>query len=212
MSLARFAKLALPAATMIALGACAPTPFRADVARFQAMPAPAGQTFTVVPFDKRNEGGLEFSQYASMVSRQLQAQGYTPAPAGSPGTLRVVVDYGVDNGRERVVTRPGIGGGFGYGYGYYRRGFYNPWFYGWNDPYFGGPEVSSFTVYDSFLDMTIERAADGQNVFEGHAKAMSRGRSLPALVPNLVQAMFTNFPGGSGETVRITVPTPTNQR
>jgi len=27
-------------------------------------------------------------------------------------------------------------------------------------------------------------------------------------VPNLVQAMFTGFPGNSGETVRITVPPP----
>ena len=31
---------------------------------------------------------------------------------------------------------------------------------------------------------------------------------LPALVPNLIEAMFTGFPGNSGEQVRITVMPP----
>jgi len=42
-------------------------------------------------------------------------------------------------------------------------------------------------------------------VFEGHAEARSRTDELPVLVPNLIEAMFTGFPGNSGERVRITV-------
>jgi hypothetical protein len=53
--------------------------------------------------------------------------------------------------------------------------------------------------------MDIRRAADGQSLFEGLAQARSRSDDLPVLVPNLVEAMFTGFPGNSGETVRITV-------
>ena len=34
---------------------------------------------------------------------------------------------------------------------------------------------------------------------------MSRSNKLQYLVPNLVEAMFTGFPGNSGETVRITI-------
>ena len=34
---------------------------------------------------------------------------------------------------------------------------------------------------------------------------MSRSKRLQYLVPNLVEAMFTNFPGNSGETVRISI-------
>ena len=34
---------------------------------------------------------------------------------------------------------------------------------------------------------------------------MSRSNRLPRLVPNLVDALFTDFPGNSGETVRITI-------
>ena len=53
--------------------------------------------------------------------------------------------------------------------------------------------------------MKIDRAADGQRLFEGKAEAVSRSNDLPYLVPNLVEAMFTGFPGNSGETVRISV-------
>ena len=68
--------------------------------------------------------------------------------------------------------------------------------------------LASYTYYTSFLDMTISRTADGQRLFEGKAKARSRDDSLPYLVPNLVEALFTGFPGRSGEEVRISVPPP----
>ena len=60
--------------------------------------------------------------------------------------------------------------------------------------------------------MDIRRAADGQSLFEGTAKARSRTDNLQLLVPNLVEAMFTGFPGRSGERVRITVPPPQRVR
>jgi hypothetical protein len=65
--------------------------------------------------------------------------------------------------------------------------------------------VRSYTVYTSAIDVKIDRAADGQRLFEGKAEAVSRSNRLPALVPNLVDAIFTDFPGSSGETVRITI-------
>jgi hypothetical protein len=56
--------------------------------------------------------------------------------------------------------------------------------------------------------LQINRAADGTRLFEGRAEAQSRDNDLQALVPNLVEAMFTGFPGNSGERVRITVAPP----
>ena len=82
-----------------------------------------------------------------------------------------------------------VGGGFGPGWG------------GYND-------VSSYTVYTSGLNLQINRAADGSRLFEGHAEAQSRDNNLQTIVPNLVEAMFTGFPGNSGERVRITVAPP----
>jgi len=213
-------KIAAPVA-LLSLAACA-TPFRADVARFQAMPAPQGQSFFIQPTDQRLQGGLEFATYAQLVGQRLAAQGYQQAADAKSATLVVLLDYGVDNGREKVVTSPGFGGGYGpwgpgFGWGGYGRWGYRLYYFGlcgdpfwgggWGDG-FGGGDVSSYTVYTSHLSMRINRAVDGQSLFEGEAKARSRGDDLTRLVPNLVEAMFTNFPGRSGEVVKITVPPP----
>jgi hypothetical protein len=216
--------LAAPAA-LLALGACA-TGFPAQVSRFQAMPAPQGQSFAIQAADPKNRGGLEFSRYADLVRRHLIAQGYSEASTAQAASFVVELDYGVDQGQTQLVTYPGRYGGFG-GYGGYGGygGFYRPhysrfgyfgrpafpYYHGWADPFyspFDGPEVRSYTVYTSYLDMDIKRTGDGQSLFEGTAKARSRTDELQLLVPNLVEAMFTNFPGRSGETVRISVPTP----
>ena len=80
--------------------------------------------------------------------------------------------------------------------------------YGFNDPFlFGGGfnDVYSYTVFTSELDLQIERTDNGQRVFEGTARAQSDTDDLPKIVPNLVEAMFTGFPGNSGETVKITI-------
>ena len=53
--------------------------------------------------------------------------------------------------------------------------------------------------------MTITRS-DGERLFEGRARAHSATDDLTRLVPDLIQAMFTNFPGNSGQDIRITVP------
>jgi hypothetical protein len=206
----KIAVVALPLA-LLTVGGCA-TPFRADVARFQSMPAPQGQTFYVEAADPRNRGGLEFSQYAGLVSQRLAAQGYQPAASRSAANLIVMLDYGVDSGKEKIVSRPGYGGGMGFGRFGRPWGYRSSFYYGWHDPFWydpwSYPEIDSYTYYTSHLDMTINRAGDGQRLFEGKARARSRTDSLPQIVPNLVEAMFTNFPGRSGEEVKITIPPP----
>lgn len=211
------------AALSLALGglaACA-SPFNANVSHFSnQLPAPAGQTFTVVPDDPALAGGLEFRQYAQYVADHLAALGYQPVNDPAQATLLVHFDYGVDRGRERITTTPG----FGYRdpffspwysypvvyrgrYGHTRLAYvpYRPWGYGWYDPFFGGPDVESYTVYTSGIDLKIDRASDGARLFEGKAQAVSTSNRLQYLVPNLVEAMFTDFPGDSGQTVRISI-------
>lgn len=213
----RFGLVAVPL-LLASLAACA-TPFRADVQRFQSqLPAPQGQTFAVIAEDPADAGGLEFSQYARLVEAQMNRLGYTPAGPGQADML-VKFDYGVDKGRERVRST-GLGydpfyspwhspyGHFGYsryGGGYWGRPYYGrPWGYGWYDPFFDNG-YESYTVYTSDIDLKIDRRADGQRLFEGKAEAASTSNRLQHLVPNLVEAMFTDFPGNSGETVRISI-------
>lgn len=210
-SMKTISRLALPLALVVGLSACA-TPFKADVSRFAVpLPAPAGQTFAVVAEDPKLAGGLEFATYANAVAAEMQQLGYNRAASPEQADMLVRFDYRVDNGRERVRTDFNGAGAFGPGFGPWGpwggwggRGF-GAWGFGFNDPFFGGPNVRSFTIFTSGIDVKIDRRVDGQRLFEGKAEAVSRSNRLPNLVPNLVDALFTGFPGNSGETVRITV-------
>lgn len=212
-------KLAAVPLALLALSACAQT-FDAKVKRFQAeLPAPAGQTFAIVADDPALQGGIEFGQYSSLVAAQMARLGYVTA---DPAHAQMIVrfDYGVDKGRERVESRPGLMGdpfwspwrGYrpygGYYGGYYGRPYrWGPgaaWGYGWYDPWFDGA-YESYTVYTSGISLKIDRKDDGKRLFEGKAEAVSTSNRLQYLVPNLVEAMFTDFPGHNGETVRISV-------
>jgi hypothetical protein len=217
----RIRKLAAAAALGVAalgLSACA-TGLNTQVSRFQPAQIVLGQSFYVVPASGIPDN--RFHRYASMVSQQLAAQGFQPAGAPQLADMLVKVDYGVDEGTTEIRDEPYFYPGYsrlgygGYG-GFYGRPFYSRWggypfYYGWDDPFsYGSPyssRLTSYTVYKSRLDVDIVRRADNAPLFEGHAQARSRSDELDKLVPSLVTAMFTGFPGRNGETVRITVPT-----
>jgi Domain of unknown function (DUF4136) len=221
-------RIAVPLA-LLTVTACAPAAFKAKVNRFQALPPAQGQSFAIAAADPKLQGSLEFNHYAALVKERLAALGYQSAASSEAANLVVLLDYGVDEGKERTRVVPGFGdrwyggyygdgfgyggygggyGGYGYGHGYrghrgYMMGFYDPFMFGG-----GYDQVEKYTVYTSGLDMKIETRADHKRLFEGKAEAMSLNNELTYLVPNLVEAMFTGFPGNSGETVKITVAQP----
>ena len=206
-TIGRSLRLLVASFLLLGLAACA-SGFSADVSRFQSqLPAPQGQSFAVVADDPSLAGGLEFSQYADLVAKRMEALGYAESSPEN-ATLLVHFDYGVDNGRERIRSSPSLyrydpfwSPWYGYRPGYWRS---SVWGYGWYDPWMDDG-VESYTVYTSGIELKIDRAADGERLFEGRAEAVSTSNHLQYLVPNLVEAMFTDFPGNSGETVRITV-------
>ena len=205
------------------LSACAES-INTTVSRYQAMPAPQGQTFYVVPAGgMASNGGLEFQRYAALVAQQLQARGYTPATNPQTANMVVQFGYGIDRGQVRYYEDP-----FYYNNRYRYGGLYSPWYspfyrprfgwgygggyyWGWDDPFWyggglGRGSVRTYTVYQSELDLDIVRRVDNAPLFDGRAKARSQTDELGTLVPNLIEAMFTNFPGENGKTVKITVP------
>ena len=212
------AAIALGAAA-IALSACAQS-ITSTVSRYQAMPAPQGQTFYIVPAGgMANNGGLEFQRYASIVAQQLQARGYQPASDSKSANMVVQFGYGVDRGQVRYVEDPFYRSRYGYGgfYGPYW-GLYRPRFgwgwggaysWGWDDPFWYGygSGIGSYVEYHSQIDLHIRQAVTNAPLFDGRAQARSETNRLDVVIPSLVDAMFTGFPGRSGETVRITIPT-----
>ena len=233
MRISKFASALLIGTAALGLSACASS-LNTTVSRYQAMPAAQGQTFFVVPGQgMAANGGLEFQRYAGLIAQQLQARGYRPATSAQTANMVVQFGYEVDHGQTRVVEDPfsrGYGdgaygpyrgyagyGGYGRyydpfyrgGYYYPRYGYRSPFYYGWDDPFWydrrGG--IDSYVEYHSEIDLHIRAAGTNQPLFDGRAEARSQTNRLDVLVPSLVEAMFAGFPGRSGETVRITVPT-----
>jgi len=206
------AALALGTAA-IGLTACAEQ-ISTTVSRYQAMPAPQGQTFFVEPAGgMAANGGLEFQRYAGLVAQQLQARGFQPASSPQSANMIVQFGYGVDHGQTRIVEDPfyrsHLYGGFGWGSGFHRSrfGWGGGWGWGWDDPFWYGGGVDSYVEYHSQIDLHIRAAGTNAPLFDGRAQARSETNRLDVVIPSLVDAMFTGFPGRSGETVRITIPT-----
>ncbi len=211
MRILKTAAIAALALGAFGLSACAET-LDTTVSRYQAMPAPQGQTFYVVPVGgMAASGGLEFQRYAGIVAQQLQARGYQPASSRQSANLIVQFGYGVDHGLTRVVSDPFYGDRFGYGgfgspFYYPRYGFRSAFSYGWNDPFWYGGGVDSYVEYHPQIDLHIRAAGTNQPLFDGRAQARSTTNRLDRTIPSLVEAMFADFPGRSGETIRITIP------
>jgi hypothetical protein len=205
------AALALGVAAL-GLSACAEQ-LNTTVSRYQAMPAPQGQTFFVVPAGgMANNGGLEFQRYAGIVAQQLQARGFQPATDARSANMVVQFAYGVDRGQVRYVEDPFYYGRWGYGgWGspFYRGrwGWGGGWGWGWDDPFWYGGGIDSYVEYHSQIDLHIRASGTNAPLFDGRAQARSMTNRLDVVIPSLVDAMFTGFPGHSGETVKITIPT-----
>ena len=217
MRIRQFAAAIALGASAVALSACAEQ-INTTVSRYQAMPAPQGQTFYVVPGGgMATNGGLEFQRYAGIVAQQLQARGYTPASSPQSASMIVQFGYQLDHGQVRYVEDPfyrgryGFGGFYGPGWGFYRPrfgwGLGGGYSWGWDDPFWYGSGIDSYVEYHSEVDLHIRAAGTNAPLFDGRAQARSETDRLDVVIPSLVDAMFTGFPGRSGETVKITIPT-----
>ena len=195
------------------LAGCAAPGFKADVSRFQQMPPAQGQSFSIQPAGARLAGSLEFAHYADLVAERLTQQGYVRATDPAAAQLIVSLDYGIDKGTQRVrysgyardpffydpFFYPGYYRGWGGWRGRYVMGWYDPWLWG-----SGYDDVENYVVFQSQLRMKIEKFG-GERLFEGTARAQSLSNKMTYLIPNLVDALFTGFPGKNGEEIKVTV-------
>ena len=207
---------------ILLLGACATT-YRADVTRFHELTGPRGETFIIIAKSEDKKGSLELKSYAALISEHLRMEGYTPAGHETPEII-VKIDYAVSppitRTRRTAYSAPFFGGFYYHGgsyygglpyyyYPHYDYLYYGPFGYrGYGFGYGYGLGYSSYRtttiVYERALEMVIERNGGGV-LFEGLVKSVGREKNLTKIMPVLVRAMFTNFPGESGVTERIKI-------
>jgi hypothetical protein len=195
---------------ILLLAGCTTPIVKADVTRFHAMgPAVSPRSFTIVP-EPDQAGSLEFQSYAEMVAAGLAAQGWRPvAPGGGEADAVVSIHWGV--GQPNTVTwntPSSVYGGYGWGSGGHRYGAGMGFPLGDPFPYW---ETRSATYFPKWLaveiaDARARKAGTRQVLFEGRAMSEGTRRELAPVMPYLVRALFTGFPGANGATVRVELP------
>lgn len=184
----------VPALAALLVAACAGGPAGVEVTRFHLSQPLTGQSIAVVAPEDVDASSLEFTSRAAVIAAELARAGFQPVPAGQAAALRATVRLETSS-REEQRSSPvsiGIGGGTG----------------GRNVGIGGGMSFPvggnrTRTVTEATLSLQIRRSADGTVQWEGRASETVQGANINAAVPRLARAMLSDFPGPSGQTVRV---------
>lgn len=196
---------------VLSLSACASTRvIRSDVTTFnQWSLAEAGaKTVKFTPTPEQAES-LEYKVYEDLVRDRLLGQGFTEA---ADARLAVQLNYGLSS-RDVLVRQTDW-------YDEPRMGWYGPIgrlpsgrpVYGWGyDPFWPWASQpitreSTHRLWRRELRLDIRIAATGAKVYEGTAVSEGSTDQLNPIMPYLVEALFSDFPGGNGVTRRVDVP------
>ncbi len=171
---------------------------RASVTRFHLNQPAARGEISVESVDPRAANSLEFTQIAAPVERELTRLGWTVARGNARSEQVALIrldQIGREGGRGSGLSI-GIGGGSfgrssGVGVGV------------------GGtvPLGGAGTIVASELSVRIQRRSDATVAWEGRAQLEARAGSPladpRAAADRLAWALFQDFPGESGRTIRI---------
>ena len=172
-----------------------------SVTRFHLGGPIARGEIRVEPSNPAAASGLEFRQLSTAVERELTRLGWTVAPANARSEQVAIVT--INQGSREAMRRGsgvsiGVGGGSG---GYYGGGAAGG--VSVDVPVGGGVHQIMMTE----LAVRIQRRSDATVAWEGRAQMEARADSEMgspgAAVDRLAQALFQDFPGESGRTIRI---------
>jgi hypothetical protein len=158
-----------------------------DVARFHLGDQTIARSqIAIEPFDRADANRSEFPAYAAAVSRELTRLGWTVVPANARTEQVALID--VEQGSREAIaalTAARIGRGVAPGM----------------------PQGESANVTATLLEVGIRRRSDATVFWEGRAVSEARtgtaAAASTAAVERLSAAMFRDFPGESGRTIRL---------
>lgn len=172
---------------------------RADVTRFHLGQPVARSTVFVTPVNPADASSLEFRTYATTVTDALRRTGFSPAPALDQAEITAV--FGATQ-TTREALSGGSGLSVGIGAGTFGR---NVGLGGSVNIPVGERKPNEIVV--SMIELQLKRRSDNSVIWEGRAMTEARSgtpnASLGTVVPALTNALLRDFPGPSGQTVRV---------
>jgi hypothetical protein len=184
------------------LGGCATT-IRSEVTAFHTAPLNLPDKSFAFERSAAQQNDLEYRRYEDLVRQQLLQLGFTdiaPAP-----TLKVTLSYGIESREVRVVESVVVDSGW-YGPPFYDPFFRRPWRYGYGpfyDPFWYSPPLVvprevNYQLFTRHLKIVIARAAGGAKLLDVSVRSEGRDGSLARVMPAMIRAAFTDFPGPNG--------------
>jgi hypothetical protein len=176
----------------------------ASVTRFHLGQPIARGPIAIEPADPADAGSLEFDQVANAVGRELARLGWTVEPRN--GRSEQVAVVAISQGARPGGRRGGLSIGLGVGGGSYGRGggVGVGVGVGGTIPVTGGGPT---TLVGTELSVRIQRRSDATVAWEGRAQIEARGgtpfASRAGAADKLAWALFRDFPGESGRTIRV---------
>jgi hypothetical protein len=173
----------------------------ASVTRFHLGQPIARGPIAVESVDPRDASSLEFAQVSASVGRELSRLGWTVVPNNASEQVAMVT---LSQQSREAARQSGVSIGIGGGTGSYGR--------------HGGVGVGggvaipvggrgSNLVVGSQLGVRIQRRSDATVAWEGRANMEARAgtplASRAAAADRLATALFQDFPGESGRTIRV---------
>jgi len=189
------AALTLP--LLLALAGCT-RPTTCDVVSFHHLPPPAGERIHVAPAADLGADTADFAAIAALIDQRLGELGYRPVAEAADAELIAHVAYGIEEEEgARSLNVPACSFHYHFGIGRLDR----PYWYGYRCR--PQPAVTA-PLYARHLETRIT-SASGETLFDGMVRSIGADSSLPDVMPYLVAAMFTNFPGESGVVKTVTI-------
>lgn len=207
------------------LSGCITMPVESNVTSFHTISSPEGLrgTISIVPADSISDG-LEFRSYASHALGWLNAKGLQAAPTPKKADYVGVLSYGIDSGRQELVSTPIYGGGGGSSYSVGAVGTQlvsaNTYSAGGssfttgrigNQPFTAigssssssgivGSQTDSVTMFTRKVELSIKDRKTGRVVWIGRNQSEGTTGEIAKVLPNMLKAMLKDFPNESGKT------------
>ncbi|KAA0888135.1 DUF4136 domain-containing protein [Oryzomonas rubra] len=170
-------------------------------------------SISVVAAEAAVNSSLEFARYKTKFEEKLADKGYSIASNPSEAQFIAFVSYGIDTGKNANVSTPifgQTGGGTSYSYGSVGGTSFSGTSY--SMPTYGvvGSINSSVAIYTRAIALDIVDAASlkaghAVKVYEARAKSSGTCSVMAGVFEEILEALFTEFPGENGKVRTITV-------
>ena len=175
-----------------------------------------GGKVVVLPFKKEFEIILEFQSYKKIIEDNLQKNGFNIVQEKDASDFIAFVSYGIGGGKDKPIFSPVFGSTGGW------RGTFSGSSYNWGAagtnwgtysmPTFGvvGSRTGNIIIYTTQLALDLVETSTLESkkinkLYEGRVKSTGSCSMIPAVMPEMLESLFKDFPKQSGSTHTISL-------